>query len=180
MTASAAAPQLHHMTVVGGLLEEWAELSDEQWGLRVTELGKVVDHVGATWLTLRPFGPSPHSEAPVSAVPRTAVVGSCRVVADPEPDGRVRIVGAIEALRAAGASIDETSISARLNHPAQVDPDLVVVLGPPHLLPPSLVWELAYGELVFIEIPWMHLGGSHLEEAVACYARRHRRFGGVD
>lgn len=180
MTVSAAAPQLHHVTVVGGLPEEWAGLSDEQWVVRLTELGKVVDHVGATWLTLRPFGPSPGCEAPVGAVSRTAVVGSCRVAADPEPDGRVRIVGAIETLRAAGTPIDEASISARLNHPAQVDPDLVVVLGPSHLLPPSLVWELAYGELVFIDIPWMHLGGSHLEEAVACYARRHRRFGGVD
>ena len=180
MIVGTAAPQLHHVTVVGGLPEEWAELSDEQWGLRVTELGKVVDHVGATWLTLRPFGPSPRGEMPVGLAPRTAVVGSCRVVADPEPDGRVRIVGAIATLSAAGAPIDEASISSRLNHPAQVDPDLVVVLGPSHLLPPSLVWELAYGELVFIDIPWMHLGGSHLEEAVACYARRHRRFGGVD
>ena len=36
-----------------------------------------------------------------------------------------------------------------LYEPADVEPDLVLVLGPPTRLPPSLVWELAYGELVF-------------------------------
>ena len=39
-----------------------------------------------------------------------------------------------------------------LYEPADVEPDLVLVLGPPTRLPPSLVWELAYGELVFVPV----------------------------
>ena len=42
------------------------------------------------------------------------------------------------------------------------EPDLVVVLGPPTRLPPSLVWELAYGELVFVAVGWRDLGAAHL------------------
>ena len=37
----------------------------------------------------------------------------------------------------------------QLYAPADVEPDLIVILGPHDRLPPSLVWELAYGELVF-------------------------------
>ena len=87
---------------------------------------------------------------------------------------------AVEALRRAGRPIDETSIAAELNSPALVDPDLVVVLGPGHRLPPSLVWELAYCELVFLDVAWGDLQPTHLEQAVDAYAHRHRRFGGLD
>ena len=56
----------------------------------------------------------------------------------------------------------------------------MLVLGAPNSLPSSLVWELAYSELVFIDTEWSHLGAAHLDEAIGSYARRHRRFGGID
>lgn len=179
MTAADAAPPLHHVTVVGGTLAEWSAMSTEQWAERLTELGKVADHMGARWLTLRPFEPTVPVSAP-AVQERTVVVGVCTVTADPECDGRSRIARAVEALRAAGEVIDEASLGARLNAPAETDPDLVVVLGAARRLPSSLVWELAYSELVFLDTTWQHLGASHLEDAVASYAHRHRRFGGVD
>lgn len=186
-----AAPQLHHVTVVGGTLAEWAALDDAQWAERMSELGKVVDHLGARWLTLRPYGSSGSAgpsgsngssgDEPVTGVARRErSVGSCRVVADPELDGRARIAAAVEALRVAGEPVDERTIGARLNAPAEAEVDLVVVLGPPDRLPSSLVWELAYSELVFLDASWRHLGASHIDEAVADYAHRHRRFGGID
>ena len=42
------------------------------------------------------------------------------------------------------------------------EPDLLVVLGPPTQLPPSLVWELAYAELVFIPVAWSEFGAGEL------------------
>ena len=51
-----------------------------------------------------------------------------------------------------GASVDEKAVAGVLYEPADVEPDLVLVLGPPTRLPPSLVWELAYSELVFVPI----------------------------
>ena len=42
-----SAPPLRHLIVVGGAQPEWASLAQGQWVDRMTELGKVADHVGA-------------------------------------------------------------------------------------------------------------------------------------
>ena len=176
MSPSADAPVLRHVIVVGGTPAEWAEMTDEQWRDRLSELGKVADHVGASWLTLRPYG----GDTAAGPAERSVHVGHCLVAAHPQADGRARIAAAVAELQAAGAEITEVGIAERLNAPAETDPDLVVVLGSGHRLPPSLVWELAYSELVFIDTEWSHLGAAHLDEAIGSYARRHRRFGGID
>ena len=87
---------------------------------------------------------------------------------------------AAEQCRLAGDPIDERHLSAVLQAPALVDPDLVLVVGAGHRLPTSLVWELAYSELVFLDVSFADLSAGHLEEAIASYRHRHRRFGGVD
>jgi undecaprenyl diphosphate synthase len=177
MNAAAEVEPLRHIIVVGGTLAEWATMTDDQWSVRLAELGKVADHVGAAWLTLRPFaGATPNPGVP----PRSITVGNCAVVADPEPDGRARVAHAVASLHEEGSEVTEASLAARLNAPAEVDPDLVVVLGSGHRLPTSLVWELAYSELVFVHTPWQHLAAQHLDDAITSYAQRHRRFGGID
>jgi len=64
--------------------------------------------------------------------------------------------------------------------PASTEPDLVVVLGPSDRLPSSLVWELAYSELVYLDVAWADLAPDHLVAAIDAYRHRHRRFGGLD
>ena len=178
-TVSAADPDLHHVLLVGGTEAEWAATGEGLWGTRLAALGAAAERAGARWLTLRPFG-SLRPDAPAPHAPRRHVVGRCTVTADPTPDGRARFVAAVESLRLAGRSIDEATIDAVLNDPAEVDPDLAVVLGAPDRLPPSLVWELAYSELVFLDVAWGDVTPDHLGDAIAAYAHRHRRFGGVD
>jgi len=173
------APSLLHVIVAAGSLDEWAATSDERWASLADDLGKVADQVGAQWLTLRPAaGGSAGAEAEAARL--TAQVGGCAVTIDPEADGRVRLAAAAEACRQAGDPIDERHLSAVLQAPALVDPDLVLVVGSGHRLPTSLVWELAYSELVFLDIAFADLGACHLEDAIASYRHRHRRFGGVD
>jgi undecaprenyl diphosphate synthase len=176
---SAFDPDLHHVLLVGGTEAEWSCTGDGEWETRLAALGAAAERAGARWLTLRPFGSSQPADA-VQRPPRRHVVGRCTVTADPIADGRARFVAAVEALRAAGRPIDEQSIDAALNEPAEVDPDLAVVLGTPDRLPPSLVWELAYSELVFLPMAWREVTADHLGDAIASYAHRHRRFGGVD
>lgn len=179
---NAATPEgvsLRHVIVVGGTLAEWAELPADQWADRLYEWGKVADHVGASWLTVRPFGPDPSSPHTDLAA-RETTVGACLAVAQPEDDGRARLTSAIAGLQREGASITEASIDTALNAPALANPDLVVVVGATHRMPPSLVWELAYSELVFVDTTWEHFAPGHLDEAIGSYARRHRRFGGID
>ena len=43
-----------------------------------------------------------------------------------------------------------------------------------------LLWESAYAELYFTDRLWPDFGGSDLEQAVSEFARRQRRFGGVN
>ncbi|CAN5420231.1 hypothetical protein BH10ACT2_BH10ACT2_12010 [soil metagenome] len=169
-------PSLQHVIVVGGTTHEWAALADELWTDRLAEIGKVADHVGVRWLVLRPFGGSTADGIPV----RTQTIGNCVVVAQPDVDGRERFVRAAKTLQVSGQAITESAIDALLNAPADVDPDLVVIVGANRCTPPSLVWELAYSELVYVETTWQHFAAAHLEEAIASYARRHRRFGGID
>ena len=54
------------------------------------------------------------------------------------------------------------------------------MLGPPTRLPPSLVWELAYGELVFEPVALESLRPEHLVAAIEEFHGRQRRFGGLD
>jgi undecaprenyl diphosphate synthase len=76
--------------------------------------------------------------------------------------------------------VNEATVAEALYAPADCEPDLIVVLGESTRLPPSLVWELAYGELVFHPMEWHELSPDHLLEAIADFARRQRRFGGID
>ena len=173
---------LQHVIVVGGTVAEWSSLPDDLWVTRLAEMGKVADHAGACWLTIRPFGAAsgdsaqPHSELSE----QSTTVGNCHVVAQPAADGRTRLAAAVAELQAQGQPITESTIGAMLNAPAAVDPDLVVVVGGKSRLPRSLVWELAYSELVFVDTSWQHFAPAHLEEALGSFAHRHRRFGGID
>lgn len=178
MASSGDDPTLRHVLLVGGTSAEWRSLDDTAWHQHLTALGAVAGSTGAQWLTLRPLDTT---DAPVPAAGvRRVEVDGCVVTADPEVDGRDRFVRAVEALRVAGSRIDEAALDGILDAPAAANPDLAVVLGPAHRWPRPLMWELAYSELVYLEVPWSALQPQHLADAIAAYAHRHRRFGGVD
>lgn len=105
--------------------------------------------------------------------------GGVTVVVDTCADGRERIATASKRL-ARASSIDESQLAAAVLAPVPADPDLVVVLGPATQLPGSLVWELAYSELVFLDVAWNDVDAEHVEMAIDDFLRRDRRFGGID
>jgi hypothetical protein len=176
-----------HVLVVGGSTEDWEALGRSAWATRRRDLGVVAADLGVEWLTLRPYSgdgvaglagrldPAPDAE-PVAV--SAEVVGSCTVIVDPAADGRERFAAAMRAI--GEDQVNEASVANVLYEPADCEPDLVLVLGPATRLPPSLVWELAYAELVFTEVAWGNLEAGHLVAAVAEYAGRRRRFGGLD
>ena len=170
--------ELRHVVIVAGSLAEWNSFGAEAWRERIVELGKVVEHSGATWLTIRPLD---RIHPPPGGTPASVIsVGKCTAVVDPQTDGRQRLVEAINALRRDGRPITDKNLAEVVNAPAPCEPDLAVVVGPDNELPATLVWELAYCELVYVDVPWAGLRGEHLEAAIAEFANRHRRFGGLD
>lgn len=169
---------LRHVLVVGGTLDEWDAMTSEAWSLRVHELGALCAELGVPWLTLRAYEQGRGGGGAQLAQWRHAVEG-CDIVVDPCGDGRKRFADALQRLDP-GDEVNEASVAAALYEPADCEPDLVVVLGPPTQLPPSLVWELAYAELVFASVPWGDLCAEDLAAAVTDFSSRRRRFGGLD
>jgi undecaprenyl diphosphate synthase len=104
------------------------------------------------------------------------------ICVEPEPDGRRRFARVLNMLRTQHdeVPIDDTAVANAVSAPSPREPDLVVILGPPTHLPTSLVWELAYSELVFLDLGWTNLTAADLELAVDDFTRRNRRFGGLD
>ena len=176
--ASEPNSSLRHVLVVGGTFAEWAELTDSQWEERADSLGRLCGRIGVPWLTIRAYESGDDvPSAPLEPWRRS--VDGCEVIVDPCGDGRQRFADAMQRLDPAD-EVNEASVAAILYEPADSEPDLVVVLGPPTQLPPSLVWELAYAELVFVPVGWSDLEPDHLADAIADFSNRRRRFGGLD
>jgi hypothetical protein len=174
---------LRHVMVVGGTLSEWATADDDAWLTLVDELGVTCSQEGVPWLTLRPFGPDDGAPPALPRAHREQQVHGCRVIVDASADGRRRFAEAMNRIDPTD-EINEASVAGVLYEPADSEPDLVVVLGEPTQLPPSLVWELAYAELVFLPVPWAELCAGRAPEVLRTafddFARRRRRFGGLD
>ena len=174
-----AGPALRHVMVVGGTVADWGALSDAAWRDRVATLGDLAAAAGARWLTLRPFERGAGADQARPSHHGVVERGGCSVVVDPTSDGRERLVVALRKL-AENGPLDESAVAAALLAPAEDEPDLVLLLGTPDRLPTSLVWELAYSELVYVPITWAELRPDHLATALDEYHHRHRRFGGLD
>lgn len=176
-----ADPRLAHLLLVGGTTAEWDAFDAAAWTARVDRLAEVAAAVGASWVTVRPIGDGSGAARP-SAEVRVDTRADVTVIVDPEPDARARFARALEALAAQGAAPAEVTEArlAPLLCQAPDEPDLAVILGPSDRLPTSVSWELAYAEMVFLEIDWVDLGPEHLRLAVEQFRHRDRRFGGVD
>jgi len=97
--------------------------------------------------------------------------------------GRVEIVDAVRALIDDGVSaarVNEQAISSRLYRPDMPDPDLVIRTSGEFRISNFLLWQLAYSELVFVDVLWPDFRRQHLFEAVREFQRRERRYGGVE
>ena len=75
--------------------------------------------------------------------------------------------------------IDETVFESYLDTCGIPDPDLLIRTSGELRLSNYLLWQLAYTEFYFTEIPWPDFTKEELEKAIAQYNKRDRRYGGV-
>ena len=73
--------------------------------------------------------------------------------------------------------ITEEMFSESLDTKGIPDPDLLIRTSGEERLSNFLLWQLAYTELYFTPVPWPAFGKKELEEAIAAYNQRDRRFG---
>ena len=60
------------------------------------------------------------------------------------------------------------------------DPDLMIRTSGEQRLSNYLLWQLAYSEFYFTDVPWPDFTKDELVRAIEEYNHRHRRFGGVE
>jgi undecaprenyl diphosphate synthase len=77
------------------------------------------------------------------------------------------------------ATITEDVLAGYLDAPDIPDPDLIIRTSGEQRLSNFLMWQAAYSELVFVPILWPDFDKAALEGAIAEYATRERRFGGL-
>lgn len=75
-------------------------------------------------------------------------------------------------------SMDEDSLRPYLSMAYAPDPDLLVRTGGESRISNFLLWQSAYTELFFTPALWPDFSPDRLNEALAWYAQRDRRFGG--
>lgn len=85
----------------------------------------------------------------------------------------------VAAGRIAPEAIDEAMLSARLDTGALPEPDLVIRTSGETRISNFLLWQAAYAEFVFTPVLWPDFDRKALEEALAEFHRRERRYGGV-
>ena len=75
--------------------------------------------------------------------------------------------------------IDETHFETYLDTRDIPDPDLLIRTSGEQRLSNYLLWQLAYSEFYFTEVPWPDFHKEELEKAVEAYNKRDRRFGAL-
>jgi undecaprenyl diphosphate synthase len=98
--------------------------------------------------------------------------------------GRAEMVAATRAIAAKVAAgrlpveaIDEDLIASHLFTADLPDPDLLIRTSGEQRLSNFLLWQCAYAELVFTKTLWPDFGRGDLEQAIADYCCRERRYG---
>jgi len=98
--------------------------------------------------------------------------------------GRAEITAAMQAIAAEAMAgglslgeIDEKLIARHLFTADLPDPDLLIRTSGEQRISNFLLWQCAYAELVFTKTLWPDFGSSDLEQAIADYCGRERRYG---
>ena len=98
--------------------------------------------------------------------------------------GRAEIVAAARAIaaevmegRLALDRIDEAAVGRHLFTSELPEPDLLIRTSGEQRISNFLLWQCAYAELVFTKTLWPDFGRADLEQAVADYGGRERRYG---
>ncbi|MDP1649878.1 MAG: polyprenyl diphosphate synthase [Rubrivivax sp.] len=96
--------------------------------------------------------------------------------------GRWDVVQACRRAVAEGVApeaVDEQWLSRHMALSFAPDPDLFIRTGGEMRMSNFLLWQAAYSELFFTECLWPDFGEAEIDAALAAYAQRDRRFGGI-
>jgi len=91
-----------------------------------------------------------------------------------------RIAEEVKAGTLAPEEVDEAVVAARLDAPDVPDPDLIIRTSGELRISNFLLWQCAYSEFYVTPVLWPDFREADFQAALAAYAVRDRRFGGVE
>jgi undecaprenyl diphosphate synthase len=189
------ARDIRYLTLFAFSTENWKRPVDEVnhlMGLFVSALEGEVSKLHKNGIRLRvigdlqPFSPR-LQELIASAEARTADNDRLTLTIAANYGGQWDIqqafVGWLKARHAAGypvveqVSPEDIDLKPYLSMAYAPDPDLVIRTGGEQRISNFLLWQSAYAELYFTDTLWPAFDAAELEQALAWYAQRERRFG---
>ena len=90
-----------------------------------------------------------------------------------------KIAGAVKGGEMTPEDISEETIANALDTVGLPDPDLLIRTSYEFRISNYLLWQLAYAEFYFTEVPWPDFDERELKKAVDAYGQRERRFGKI-
>jgi len=94
-------------------------------------------------------------------------------------DGIRRLAGDVAAGRLSAAAIDDETLRAYLYDPHTPDPDLLIRTAGEMRVSNFLLWQISYSEIYVAKECWPQFRKAQLRAALADYAKRVRKFGGL-
>ena len=181
-----------HLTVFAFSTENWYR-PDAEVGLLMDLMRHVmrteIDYLHEQGVRLRVIGEreqfaSDIQEMMVSCESKTAENTRLNLSVAVNFGGRWDIVNAAKTLAQQVANgtllpeeVNENAFASAMSLTDIPEPDLMIRTGGDHRISNFLLWDLAYTELYFTDIFWPDFDAAALQEAVATYAQRKRRFG---
>jgi undecaprenyl diphosphate synthase len=181
---------VEYLTVFAFSSENWRRPQDEVSGLMnlvFVVVAKYLQRLAERGVRIRIIG----DRAAVSAKVREAwehaenvTAGNSRITLSVAFNygGRWDIVQACQRAITAGVAADQLDEAALSRHMALAyapDPDLFIRTGGEVRISNFLLWQLAYAEMYFTDCLWPDFDAGELDKAIASFARRDRRYGGV-
>ena len=181
---------IKYVTLYAFSTENWARPSDEVsalMGLFLKYLSSEVDEMRDNGVRLRVLGDtSAFSPAIQQAIAQaqdgTAHNNTLHLNVAANYGGRAELVQAMQQWlrdnpQASPDALDEAAIGRYLQSGNMPAPDLLVRTGGECRISNFLLWQTAYTELYFTDTLWPSFDAKALDQAIAWYRTRERRFG---
>ncbi len=179
-----------HLSVFAFSTENWKRPADEVTGLMglfMTYLQKEVDNMNANGVRLKIVGDTSRFDDKLqaliaSAQAQTAANTQITLTVAANYGGRWDMVQAAKAWQQAHPGQDvhdltEETLAPYLSTAYAPEVDLLIRTGGESRISNFMLWQSAYAEMFFTNDLWPEFSPKRLQEAIAWFAQRDRRFG---
>lgn len=194
VTTAAIEHGVRYLTLYAFSVENWQRPRDEVQGLMGLLRGVLREELaemGREGIRLRTIGrrqdlPEAVREELEAAIEKTKTNTKLDLILALSYGSRVEITEAAKAIAReakAGAldpeSVDETTFAQHLYTRDLPDPDLLIRTSGEMRVSNFMLWQISYAEIYVTPVLWPDFGKKDFAAALADYAKRERRFGGI-